>query len=97
MEAEEAGEVAGGIMDGAYDAAGIEELLNPVKDLIKDTISETQDLQQEAQQSLRTTQAPTPSIPLPDVSGTQMPTLSPLSEDRLALDEQLFGRPSRLG
>ena len=35
MEAEEAGEVAGGIMDGAYDAAGIEELLNPVKDLIK--------------------------------------------------------------
>ena len=97
MQAEEAGEVAGGIMDGAYDAAGIEELLNPVKDLIKDTISETQDLQQEAQQSLRTTQAPTPSIPLPDVSGTQMPTLSPLSEDRLALDEQLFGRPSRLG
>tara|TARA_R100000664_G_scaffold6550_1_gene11622 strand:+ start:86 stop:3448 length:3363 start_codon:yes stop_codon:yes gene_type:complete len=97
MEAEEAGEVAGGIMDGAYDAAGIEELLNPVKDLIKDTISETQDLQQEAQQSLRTTQVPTPSIPLPDVSGTQMPTLSPLSEDRLALDEQLFGRPSRLG
>jgi hypothetical protein len=97
MEAEQAGEVANGIMDGAYDAAGIEELLNPVKDLIKDTISETQDLQQEAQQSLRTTQAPTPSIPLPDVSGTQMPTLSPLSEDRLALDEQLFGRPSRLG
>ena len=97
MEAEEAGEVAGGIMDGAYDAAGIEELLNPVKDLIKDTISETQNLQQEAQQSLRTTQVPTPSIPLPDVSGTQMPTLSPLSEDRLALDEQLFGRPSRLG
>jgi hypothetical protein len=97
MEAEEAGEVAGGIMDGAYDAAGIEELLNPVKDLIKDTISETQDLQQEAQQSLRTTQVPSPSIPLPDVSGTQMPTLSPLSEDRLALDEQLFGRPSRLG
>jgi hypothetical protein len=97
MEAEEAGEVAGGIMDGAYDAAGIEELLNPVKDLIKDTISETQDLQQEAQQSLRTTQVPSPSIPLPDVSGTQIPTLSPLSEDRLALDEQLFGRPSRLG
>lgn len=97
MEAEEAGEVAGGIMDGAYDAAGIEELLNPVKDLIKDTISETQDLQQEAQQSLRTTQVPTPSIPLPDVSGTQIPTISPLSEDRLALDEQLFGRPSRLG
>ncbi len=97
MEAEEAGEVAGGIMDGAYDAAGIEELLNPVKDLIKDTISETQNLQQEAQQSLRTTQAPTPSIPLPDVSGTQMPTTSPLSQDRLALDEQLFGRPSRLG
>ena len=54
-------------------------------------------VQQEAQQSLRTTQVPTPSIPLPDVSGTQMPTLSPLSEDRLALDEQLFGRPSRLG
>ncbi len=97
MEAEKAGEVAGGIMDGAYDAAGIEELLNPVKDLIKDTVSDVEDLQQEAQQSLRTTQAPAPSIPLPDVSGTQMPTTSPLSQDRLALDEQLFGRPSRLG
>ena len=97
MEAEEAGEVAGGIMDGAYDAAGIEELLNPVKDLIKDTVSGVEDLQQEAQQSLRTTQAPTPSIPLPDVSRTQMPTTSPLSQDRLELDEQLFGRPSRLG
>ena len=97
MEAEKAGEVANGIMDGAYDAAGIEELLNPVKDLIKDTVSGVEDLQQEAQQSLRTTQAPAPSIPLPDVSGTQMPTTSPLSQDRLALDEQLFGRPSRLG
>ncbi len=97
MESQQAGEVASGIMSGAYDATGIEELFSPVKDLIKDTISETQDLQQEAQQSLRTTQVPTPSIPLPDVSGTQMPTLSPLSEDRLALDEQLFGRPSRLG
>ena len=97
MGAEEASEAASGIMDGAYDEAGIEELLNPVKDLIKDATSSVQDLQQQTKQSLRTTQAPTPSIPLPDVATTEMPTIDPLSQDRLALDEQLFGRPSRLG
>jgi hypothetical protein len=97
MGAEEAGEAASGIMDGAYDAAGIEELLSPVKDLIKDTVSDVEDLQQDVQQSLRTTQAPTVNIPLPNVATTQMPTVDPLSQDRLALDEQLFGRPSRLG
>ena len=97
MEAEKAGEAANGIMDGAYDAAGIEELLNPVKDLIKDTISGAEDLKQDAQQSLRITQAPAPSIPLPEVATTVMPDIDPLSQDRLALDEQLFGRPSRLG
>ena len=71
--------------------------VNQIRKLIRSTTEKTQEAEGQAQQSLRTTQAPTPSIPLPDVSGTQMPTLSPLSEDRLALDEQLFGRPSRLG
>ena len=97
MGAEQAGEAASGIMDGAYDTAGIEELLSPVKDLIKDTVSDVEDFQQEAQQALRTTQAPTANIPLPNVATTQIPTVDPLSQDRLALDEQLFGRPSRLG
>jgi len=97
MGTEEASEAASGIMDGAYDEAGIEELLKPVKDLIQDATSSVQDLQQQTQQSLRTTQAPTPNIPLPDVATTEMPIIDPLSQDRLALDEQLFGRPSRLG
>jgi hypothetical protein len=37
------------------------------------------------------------NIPLPDVSSIEMPNMNPLSQDRLNLDEQLFGRPSRLG
>ncbi len=65
--------------------------------LIKSTTDKTQDAASQAQQSLRTTQAPAPSIPLPEVATTVMPDIDPLSQDRLALDEQLFGRPSRLG
>ena len=100
MGAEQAGEAASGIMDGAYDQAGIEELLGPVKNLLKDAVSGVEDLGQETQQSLRTTQATPPppaNIPLPDVTPIEMPNADPLSSDRLALDEQLFGRPSRLG
>jgi len=101
MGAEQAGEAASGIMDGAYDQAGIEELLGPVKNLLKEAVSGVEDLEQETRQSLRTTQATPPpppaNIPLPDVTTIEMPNADPLSSDRLALDEQLFGRPSRLG
>ena len=60
----------------------------------RSTTDQARDAATQAQQSLRTTQA---NIPLPDVSSIQMPNLDPLSQDRLDLDEQLFGRPSRLG
>ena len=96
-EAEIIGSEVEKVTSEAVNEAEEEGVIDQIKKLIKTTTDKTQDAASQAQQSLRTTQAPAPSIPLPDVSGTQMPTTSPLSQDRLALDEQLFGRPSRLG
>ena len=96
-EAEIIGSETEKIVEDAANEAEEEGFTDQIRKLIRSTTEKTQEAAGQAQQSLRTTQAPAPSIPLPDVSGTQMPTLSPLSEDRLALDEQLFGRPSRLG
>ena len=96
-EAEVIGSEVEKVTSEAVNEAEEEGVIDQIKKIIKSTTDKTQDAASQAQQSLRTTQAPAPSIPLPDVSGTQMPTTSPLSQDRLALDEQLFGRPSRLG
>ena len=96
-EAEIIGSETEKIVEDAANEAEEEGFTDQIRKLIRSTTEKAQDAAGQAQQSLRTTQAPTPSIPLPDVSGTQMPTTSPLSQDRLALDEQLFGRPSRLG
>ena len=96
-EAEVIGSEVEKVTSKAVNEAEEEGVIDQIKKLIRTTTDKTQDAASQAQQSLRTTQAPAPRIPLPDVSGTQMPTTSPLSQDRLALDEQLFGRPSRLG
>ena len=96
-EAEIIGSETEKIVEDAANEAEEEGFTDQIKKLIRSTTEKAQDAAGQAQQSLRTTQAPAPNIPLPDVSGTQMPTTSPLSQDRLALDEQLFGRPSRLG
>ncbi len=64
------------------------------KKIFKSTTDQAKDATTQAQQSLRTTQA---NIPLPDVPSIEMPNLDPLTRDRLDFDEQLFGRPSRLG
>jgi hypothetical protein len=98
MGAEQAGALAGDIMDGVIDAAGVEEIINETKKAAQQVVTDVEDIEQETRQTLRSTQAPAPqNIPLPDISSIQMPNLDPLSQDRLDLDEQLFGRPSRLG
>jgi hypothetical protein len=98
MGAEQAGSIARDIMGGAIDKLELEELLNPAKELINQTVTGVEDIEQDARQNLRSTQAPVvQNIPLPDVSSIEMPNMNPLSQDRLNLDEQLFGRPSRLG
>ena len=98
LQAEEAGSITRDIMNGAVTKLELEELLNPAKDLIDQTVSGVEDIEQEARQNLRSTQAPVvQNIPLPDISSIEMPNLDPLSQERLDLDEQLFGRPSRLG
>jgi hypothetical protein len=98
MASEEAGSIARDIMSGAIDKLELEELLNPAKELINQTVTGVEDIKQDARQNLRSTQAPVvQNIPLPDVSSIEMPNMNPLSQDRLNLDEQLFGRPSRLG
>ena len=98
MGAEQAGSIARDIMSGAIDKLELEELLNPAKELINQAVTGVEDIEQDARQNLRSTQAPVVrNIPLPDVSSIEMPNMNPLSQDRLDLDEQLFGRPSRLG
>jgi len=98
LQAEEAGSITRDIMNGAVTKLELEELLNPAKDLINQTVTGVEDIEQEARQNLRSTQAPVvQNIPLPDISSIEMPNLDPLSQERLDLDEQLFGRPSRLG
>jgi hypothetical protein len=98
MASEQAGSIARDIMSGAIDKLELEELLNPAKELINQTVTGVEDIKQDARQNLRSTQAPVvQNIPLPDVSSIEMPNMNPLSQDRLNLDEQLFGRPSRLG
>jgi len=98
MEAEQAGSLARDIMDGAIDAVGVEEIINDTKKAAQKVVTGVEDIEQEARQNLRSTQAPVvQNIPLPDISSIEMPNLDPLSQERLDLDEQLFGRPSRLG
>ncbi len=98
LQAEEAGSITRDIMNGAVTKLELEELLNPAKDLINQTVTGVEDIEQEARQNLRSTQAPVvQNIPLPDISSIEIPNLDPLSQERLDLDEQLFGRPSRLG
>jgi len=98
MEAEQAGSLARDIMDGAIDAVGVEQIINDTKKAAQKVVTGVEDIEQEARQNLRSTQAPVvQNIPLPDISSIEMPNLDPLSQERLDLDEQLFGRPSRLG
>jgi len=98
MEAEQAGSFAGDIMDGVIDAAGVEEIINDTKKAAQEVVTGVEDIEQQTRQNLRSTQAPVvQNIPLPDISSIEMPNLDPLSQERLDLDEQLFGRPSRLG
>ena len=98
LQAEEAGAIAGDIMSGAIDKSGIEALLDPAKEIINEVVTGVEDIEQQTRQNLRSTQAPVvQNIPLPNVPSIEMPNMNPLSQDRLDLDEQLFGRPSRLG
>ena len=98
MASEEAGALAGDIMSGAIDATGVEEIINQTKESAKQVVSDVEDIEQQTRQNLRTTQAPVPqNIPLPEIPDIEMPTLDPLARERLDFDEQLFGRPSRLG
>jgi hypothetical protein len=90
----EAGEIAEGAVGAAVEEADQEGLIDQAKKIFRSTADQSQNAANQAQQSLRTTQA---NIPLPDVSSIEMPNMNPLSQDRLDLDEQLFGRPSRLG
>ena len=98
MASEEAGALAGDIMSGAIDAVGVEEIINDTKKAAQQIVTDVEDIEQDARQNLRSTQAPVPqNIPLPEVPTIEMPTVDPLARDRLDFDEQLFGRPSRLG
>jgi hypothetical protein len=93
-EAQIVGEQGKKIVQEATNQAEEEGFIDQAKQLFQSTANQARDAATQAQQSLRTTQA---DIPLPNVSSIEMPNLNPLSQERLDLDEQLFGRPSRLG
>ena len=90
----QAGELVGETVGATVEEADEEGFIDQAKQLFQSTANQARDAANQAQQSLRTTQA---NIPLPDVPSIEMPNMNPLSQDRLDLDEQLFGRPSRLG
>ena len=93
-QAELIGSTAEDIAGEAVQEADEEGFIDQAKKIFKSTADQARDTANQAQQSLRTTQA---NIPIPEVQSIEMPNLDPLSQDRLDLDEQLFGRPSRLG
>jgi hypothetical protein len=101
-EAQIVGEQGKKIVQEATNQAEEEGFIDQAKQLFQSTANQARDAATQAQQldsflflqPLRTTQA---DIPLPNVSSIEMPNLNPLSQERLDLDEQLFGRPSRLG
>ena len=93
-EARMVGDAVEDIADKAADQADQEGFIDQAKNILKSTTDQARDTASQAQQSLQTTQA---SIPLPEVPTIEMPTVDPLARDRLDFDEQLFGRPSRLG
>ena len=93
---DEAASLASDIMDGVYDESTLEELIESLQQTAEDVVSEAEDLTQDTRQQFRTTQAPRTNIPLPDIESVDIPTLDPISRDRVEFDEQLFGRPSRI-
>ena len=93
-EAQIIGEQAEEIAEEAVNEAEEEGFIEQAKKIFRSTTDQARDAATQAQQSLQTTQA---SIPLPEVPTIEMPTVDPLARDRLDFDEQLFGRPSRLG
>ena len=58
------------------------------------TVEQASQIKDEIPQSFPISQS---NIPVPEVQPVQMPNLNPLSPDRVDFDEQLFGRPSRIG
>ena len=98
MGAEQAGSLAGDIMNGAVDKLELKKLLNPAKDLIDQTVTGVEDIEQETRQNYVLLKRLHHKTYLCQISHQfKCLTLDPLSQDRLDLDEQLFGRPSRLG
>jgi hypothetical protein len=93
-EAQIVGEQGEKIVQEATNQAEEEGFIDQAKKIFQSTTDQAKDAATQAQQSLQTTQA---NIPLPDVPSIEMPNLDPLTRDRLDFDEQLFGRPSRLG
>lgn len=93
-EAQMIGSAVEDIAEKAEEEADKKGFIDQAKDLIKTTTGQARDVADQTQQNLRTTQV---NIPLPEISDIEMPTLDPLARERLDFDEQLFGRPSRLG
>ena len=69
-------------------------MIDTAKDFFKSTTEQAGQIRNEIPQSFPISQS---NIPVPDVQPVQMPNLNPLSPDRVDFDEQLFGRPSRIG
>ena len=93
-EAQMIGSAVEDIAEKAEEEADKKGFIDQAKDLIKTTTGQARDIADQTQQNLRTTQV---NIPLPEIQDIEMPTLDPLTRERLDFDEQLFGRPSRLG
>lgn len=99
MGGEQASQFARDVMSGAIDASGVEELIAPGKELLKQGISQGvdtfQDMEDQTQRSFQSSQATSPQIEMPKIQSFTPP--QPNDPTRADFDEQLFGRPSRIG
>ena len=81
-------------LNEATDQAEDKGMIDSATDFFKSTVEQAGQIKDEIPQSFPISQS---NIPVPEVQPVQMPNLNPLSPDRVDFDEQLFGRPSRIG
>ena len=99
MGGEQASKFSRDIMSGAINAFEIEELLGSGKELLQQTVNQGvdvfEDIEDQTTKSFKSSQVSPSQIEMPDVQSFN--PSQPSDPTRADFDEQLFGRPSRIG
>ena len=99
MGGDKAAQFSRDVMSGVIDAAGVEELISESKQLLKKGVTQGvdvfEDIEDQTQKSFQSSQATSPQIEMPEIQS--FTPSQPNDPTRADFDEQLFGRPSRIG